>query len=153
MKSKIFGLLFKQYNLGIWLGASFTQIVNGFVYITVINTFMLSVTVWSTPFASTIVSYIPWFNFWWFLLALFICFGSIILFDLKFVYPARQAFQNKQSYAHENPVKADLERIFKENEKLVEHNKKLDNDNVELKNKLDTIIKYLKIPDLIAEKK
>lgn len=139
MKSKILSLLFKQYNLGTWLGASFTQIGNSFFYVTIGNTIMLAITAWSTPMATQIISILPWFNFWWFLFALLFCYGCLMLFDLKFVYPARQAFQSKQSYAHENPFKTDMERLFSE--------------NVELKNELLSIKKYLKIPDDILEKK
>lgn len=144
MKSKIFGLLFKQYNLGKWLGSTFTQITNSFFYLSIINTVMLAITSWQTSLQERILSVFPWFNFWWFLIMIVFITLLVMFLDYKLVYPARQAFQSKQSYAHENPVRTDLERIL-------EHNKKLDKDNEELKKGLDEIKKHLKIPDRKVE--
>lgn len=139
MKSKIFSLLFKQYNLGKWLGSTFTQITNSFFYLSIINTVMLAITSWQTFLQERILSVFPWFNFWWFLIMIVFITLLVMFLDYKLVYPARVAFQSKQSYYHENPFKTDMERLFVE--------------NAELKNEILSIKKYLKIPDLITEKK
>lgn len=94
---------------------------------------MLAITSWQTSLQDRILSVFPWFNFWWFMAVIILITLSVMFFDYKFVYPARQAFQNKQGYEHKNPVKADLEKLSKDTE--------------ELKKSLDIIKKYLKIPD------
>jgi len=101
------------------LGFIQVQISNSMFYLSLVNTLMLGLTFWYTSGSIIAAKYAPWFT-----LYMFLTFGVIItvlmmLFDWKVMYPSRQGVLNKQAYKHVNPAVADLQKILKNQERIM----------------------------------
>jgi len=93
----------KQTKMPSWFGAIQVQLTNSFFYISLINTVMLSVTLWAAT-GPSIQRVCPWASYWLFILIGIIIVITIMLLDYKFMYPTRQAFLNEQACKHTNPA-------------------------------------------------
>jgi len=122
----------KQITMPRWIGAIQVQLTNSFFYMSLINTAMLSVTMWALV-APSIRLVLPWAKYW-----LFACIGvaivsTIMLLDYKFLYPTRQGFINEQACKHTNPAMEELLSISRrltqiESELGIEEDGKVDKD-------------------------
>ena len=111
----------KQVKIPSWFGAIQVQLTNSFFYISLINTAMISVTLWAAT-GPSVQRVIPWASYWLFLLIGFIVVITIMLLDYKFMYPTRSAFLNIQSCKHTNPA---MEELLKISERLTAIEEKL----------------------------
>lgn len=102
----------KQVKIPGWVGVIQVQLTNSFFYISLLNTAMLSVTLWATVGPSIQVVW-PAARFWMFALLGFLLVCGIMLLDYKFMYPVRQGFINEQACKHENPAMEELLKISK----------------------------------------
>jgi len=76
-----------------------------------VNFLFNSLVVYSITIKPWIITRLPWFNiFAWFGLLTGIVIITMIL-EYKIIYPARQTFRNQQEYAHESPIRKDLQKI------------------------------------------
>lgn len=113
----------RQYNLGRWLGAYYTQLQYSASYMVFINLTMLSVTMWASARAQ-IVDLLPWLTFPLFLaIALVLLLVVLPLFDYVFMMKSRMSYQNEQSWRHNNPANEILARV---EEKLDRIQKEID---------------------------
>lgn len=110
--------LLKQHDSGVWLGALRSQVANTQFYIGFVQFGLVAITAYHTTLGGWFNIYFPWVTPVVFVLLGVLLYGIIMLLDYKFVLPSLVAFGNRQSYAHENPVKEDLVRVLKELEYL-----------------------------------
>jgi hypothetical protein len=79
----------------------------------------------ATTFYAVVFPYLhkfaPWLSFPIFLV--FMVLGVLMMMFLFYVlvYAGWQAFQNSQVYKHDNPLKKDLEKSLKQQEKIMRH--------------------------------
>jgi hypothetical protein len=104
----------RQHNLGNWLGALKTQFSNTQFYIGLIQFGLVVVTAYHTTLDPWFVIHVPWMNIMVFILSMLGIYVLAMILDYMFILPSVIAFGNRQSYKHENPVKADFERVLKE---------------------------------------
>lgn len=102
----------RQRKLPSWVGVVIVQLSNGYFYFGVINSIMLSITLWATA-GPMVKEVIPWANYWLFLLAGVIITAIVLMLDYVFIYPVRQRFINEQACKHENPAMEELKKHTK----------------------------------------
>ncbi len=96
-----------QVKIPTWIGVVQVQLTNSFFYISLINTLMLSITMWANVGPSIQEVWAP-ASYWMMLVIGFIVVCTIMLLDYKFMYPVRQAFVNEQACKHENPAMEEI---------------------------------------------
>lgn len=110
----------KQVKIAPWVGVVLVQLSNGFFYVGIINTAMLSITLWATA-GPMIKEVLPWINYWYFLLAGVLFLVVVLILDYVFLYPVRQKFINEQACKHENPAMEELRKHTRWLKQLSEH--------------------------------
>lgn len=100
----------QQVKIPSWIGAIQVQLTNSFFYISLLNTAMLSVTLWAL-IGPSIQEVWPWARFWMLILIGVCVICGVMALDYKFMYPVRQAFINEQACKHTNPAMEELLRI------------------------------------------
>lgn len=106
----------QQVKIPSWVGIIQVQLTNSFFYIALLNTAMLSVTLWATA-GPSIQAVLPWARFWMLALIGIVVVSGVMVLDYKFMYPVRQAFINEQACKHTNPA---MELLLKMDKKLDE---------------------------------
>lgn len=102
--------LFKQYNIK-WLGTFINLLFCASPLIGMMVSIMESGTFYGVQ-KSNIHKLAPWMSFPIFLVAVIII-GFIVMYLFYIiVYPAYQAFVNRQAYIHNNPIQKDLAKIL-----------------------------------------
>ena len=120
LKSK----LTKQYHISGWVGALkdlFTRVV---FYVTALNFVLLAATAYHTTLRETIQSQLPWLTFPVFLGVLVVLVLISMVIEYKIVLPSTIAYLNEQGYKHQNPIRAQLDRIEKMLADMQEREKK-----------------------------
>jgi hypothetical protein len=106
--------IIKQTNIGNWWGALMTLAGRLNIYVGLINLVLISFFAYPTV-SGFIVNYtgisIP---FWIFILAIIIIPFIIMGLEYKFSLPSYIAFNNQQAYAHDNPIRRDIEDMQKD---------------------------------------
>jgi len=102
----------KQVKIPSWFGAIQVQLINSFFYLGLLNSVMLSITLWATA-GPSVQQVLPWANYWLFLLIGLTLVITVMLLDYKFMYPTRTAFLNIQSCKHTNPAMQEILSISK----------------------------------------
>ena len=109
----------KQVKIPTWVGVIQVQLTNSFFYISLLNTSMLSVTLWAL-IGPTIQGVCPWARFWMLILVGIFVVCVVMVLDYKFMYPVRQAFINEQACKHTNPAIELLLEMDKKLDKILE---------------------------------
>ena len=112
----------QQVKIPGWVGAIQVQLTNSFFYIALLNTAMLSVTLWATT-GPSIQAKLPWADFWMLLVVGFLVVCGVMILDYKFMYPVRQAFINEQACKHTNPAMLLLFEMDKKLDRIIEQAK------------------------------
>ncbi len=81
-------------------------------YVVYINLSFMGMMFWHTTAAPYIRQFYAGAEFWQFAVFMLLIISSIMLFDMKYVYPSRQAFISHQSYKHDNPAVRDLKILI-----------------------------------------
>lgn len=89
-------------------------------YLVYVNLCFMGMMFWHTTAA-------PWLrqniyqgaSFWMFATFMLLLISMVMFLDKKFIYPSRQAFISQQAYKHDNPAVADLKKILKNQEKII----------------------------------
>jgi hypothetical protein len=105
----------KQRNTGNWIGAGYTYYTSGSIFINPVQQFMGA----STFFMVFLSKLLPDVVLWQFYIGLAVIYFIFMYLGYTIANPSLIAFGNSQSYAHENPIRADLEYI-KEHLKIIE---------------------------------
>ena len=100
----------RQLKGNIRLGGFVDTLAFTMFWMSLINFLMMAVTTYTVTREYTI-SILPWFSIWIFLSLLGLVIATVMVFEYKLVYPSRVAFRNQQEYAHESPIKKDLDKI------------------------------------------
>lgn len=106
----------RQLKIPPWIGAIQVQLTNSFFYVSLANTAMLLVTLWSTT-GPSLQAKIPWIEFWHLAVAGAIFLVMLMIFDYVLLYPVRQRFVNEQACKHTNPA---MELLWEMDKKLDE---------------------------------
>ena len=124
---KITSFALKQYSVaGMWIGAIQSQFNNTQSYVSMVQFLLITVVAYHTTLRDTILRYIPWMNFWIFLLVGAALFLLVMLIDYKIVVPSRVNYSNYQAYKHVNPVKEDLKKIKTDMKEVVTRLKRIE---------------------------
>ena len=116
----------KQFNLGRWPGAYYSQLINGLTIISVGSSIVNLTVLWAVT-QDQIKRWFPWLNYALFLgIILFIVMVFLPLIDYMFLYKTRQAFLNEQGYKHKNPFREDIDLIKADLKELLEKDKRND---------------------------
>jgi len=94
-----------------WLGGFKTIIIHTTMYVNFLNLALIAITAYNTSLRSEILSFMPWFKVWHFLLFGLVVLGLAMFLEYKLIYPSYIRFQNQQEYEHQNRLKGDLDRI------------------------------------------
>ena len=89
-------------------------------YIVYINLCFMGLMFWHTTAAPWLRQFYGGAQVWMFAIFMLLIVAGIGLFDYKFVYPSRQAFISRQAYKHDNPAIADLQKVLKNQKKIME---------------------------------
>lgn len=109
----------KQARPIVWLGALQIQLVYSQSYYTsYINYIFMGTMFWYTTLAPIMRPYLPWIQFWMFVLLMISVIITFMIVDYKFIYPSRQGYLNRQAYKHVNPVAYDLQDIKADIQKI-----------------------------------
>lgn len=114
------GVNMQQVKIPSWVGAIQVQLTNSFFYIALLNTAMLSVTLWATT-GPSIQAVWPWARFWMLILIGVIVVCGVMILDYRFMYPVRQAFINIQACKHTNPAMEILVNINGRIDRIEKH--------------------------------
>lgn len=98
----------KQKNIGSFLGGLKSIFSSVTFYIGLINFSLLLATAYNT----TLKYYLP-IPFWAFAIITVICLLLSMLFEYIWVMPSGVIFANRQSWAHDNPVRQEFEKLNK----------------------------------------
>ena len=90
-------------------------------YMVYVNLSFMGMMFWHTTAAPWLRQFV-WqgASFWMFALFMLSLLSVIMLFDWKYMYPSRQALISQQAYKHDNPAVADLQKIIKNQKKIME---------------------------------
>lgn len=100
----------RQYNLGHWLGFTYSQTFNTMAYLNIFMAGINMLTFWHTTMVQTRPDYLAWITLPIFIGLVFVGFWLVGFIDYKFVMPARVSFSNRQFFRHDNPLLGELER-------------------------------------------
>jgi len=109
LKSK----LFRQYDLGPYVGGVKDLAQRSLFYVTAIN-FVLTVGISYSVFVN------QWFGIGVFLGLLAFAILVMMLVEYKFILPSTWGFVNRQTYKHYNPLLTELEKFEKNMDKRLE---------------------------------
>lgn len=109
--------LLKQYNIGHSVGGLKDLALRTMVYVTAINFVLLVITAYSQALRNWMAHYISWFSFPIFLGVLIALILFAMIIEYKFILPSTWSFINRQQYEHQNPIREDLSKILKGQEK------------------------------------
>jgi len=107
----------RQLKGNIRLGGFVDTLAFTMFWMSLVNFLMMAVTTYTVTREYTI-SIFPWFSIWIFLSILGLIIATVMVFEYKLVYPSRVAFRNQQEYAHDSPIKEDLDQIKETQEHL-----------------------------------
>lgn len=105
--------LTKQSHTATWIGGIKEVLAHTLFWISMINFVLISVTAYNTTLKPYIMDYAPWMTYPVFFLALTILVGIAMIVEYKIIIPGVISFRNNQEYAHQSPIKKDLEKIKK----------------------------------------
>ncbi len=101
--------MIKQTNIGNWWGAIMTLAGRLNIYVSMMNLILIAFFAYPSV-TGFIVNYtgivIP---FWLFILVIILSPFIIMILEYKFSLPSYIAFNNQQAYAHDNPIRKDIE--------------------------------------------
>jgi hypothetical protein len=123
--------ILKQGKAPRWMGALQVQMSNSNYYMVYYSQAMMAATFWFTAGSPTVEKYAPWISFWMFLLFLVSSVVVLLFFDYKFMLPARQRFQNEQSWKHYNPWMAEI-KILQDDMKLIKKHMGIEEDRYDI---------------------
>jgi len=117
---RLLTLLVKQSKPNLWLGGIVNLYSGSSIYQTVVSAFFLSAVTYNTTIRETLVSILPWMNFWIFLCILII--GNLVLMVLhnKFVQPSIVAWSNRQGFKHDSPFRTLQESVDSKCDRILE---------------------------------
>jgi uncharacterized protein involved in cysteine biosynthesis len=118
--------LLRQYNLGKWLGFSYSQTFNTMAYINIFMAGINLLTFWHTTMIQTRPEWLDWLSLPIFVGFILLVFGVVGFLDYKMVMPARVAFSNRQFFRHDNPLLAELQEIKRIQQELLDRQKQLE---------------------------
>jgi len=101
-------ILFHQYRLPL-IGAMKTLATQTLWYVSVVNFFLIAATAYHTTIGPAITAAAPWFTFPAFIACMISFLLAMMVFEFKFVQGSMYRFASRQSYRHENPIKADMD--------------------------------------------
>ncbi|MFC1901415.1 hypothetical protein ACFLX3_00590 [Chloroflexota bacterium] len=104
--------VFKQYDIGPWVGAFKDLLGRTMFYMTPINLFMLAATTYHVTARDYIWQFAPWVNFWVFFSALVLVAVIAFVIEFKIIVPSTVQFSNLQTYKHGNLLRRDLEVVM-----------------------------------------
>lgn len=108
----------KQYHLGKWVGAYYTELTNSLGIVGMGSSLVNLTVLWAVA-SDKILSLFPWLTYPLFMgIVFFVVLVILPILDYTLLYKTRQAFQNRQGYAHDNPFKKDIEDVKTEIRKL-----------------------------------
>ena len=126
MIARIRNLIFQQYlPFGMWLGAFQSQVYSAQSNIGVIQFLLIVVMAYQSTIRAFLFPIFPWINFGWFLIIGTILFLLLMIVDYKIMMPSRMAYGNFQTYKHPNPVFEEIKTIKKNQDKILEQLKEL----------------------------
>lgn len=97
----------RQIRIPKWIGLIQVELTNSFFYFGMINTVMLSLTLWALVGPGVKV-HLPWVTYWHFLGIGVVGLILLLIVDFVFLYPARLRVINEQSCKHDNPAMQEL---------------------------------------------
>lgn len=101
-------ILFKQYDTGTAIGGIKDIIIRTMSYQGMLSTILIAITAYNT----TLKEWFPFIPFWSYVVVAFVIYFIICVVEYKFVTPSTFAWNNRHSYLHSNPVKADFKKVF-----------------------------------------
>lgn len=96
------------------LGAFKHMLAQTSLWISAVNFILIGVTAYNTTLREHILTVVPDFKLWHFMLVLIGILLVMMLIEYKLVYPSWIAFQNQQEYKHENLLRKDIAKLRKE---------------------------------------
>jgi len=90
-------------------------------YLVYVNLCFMGMMFWHTTAAPWLRQYV-WqgASFWMFATFMLLLISAVMFIDYKLVYPSRQAHISRQAYKHDNPAVADIQRLLKNQKKIME---------------------------------
>lgn len=110
--------ILRQYDIGKWWGGFSNALGNVAVFITIYNMILLTpiaYVTWLSPWLIGLGIKLP---FWQFLLFIAICGCIVILVAYKLLTPSSFVFWSSQFWKHENPMKKQLDKIGRTQDKF-----------------------------------
>lgn len=107
----------RQVRIPKWIGLLQVELTNSFFYFGLINTVMLSITLWALV-GPSLQARVPWVSYWCFLGVGLVGLVILLVVDFVFFYPARLRVINEQSCKHDNPA---MQELLKHTDELKEH--------------------------------
>lgn len=86
-------------------------------WMSLVNFTFNSITTYTVTRSYTLEA-LPWLNIWIFFSVVFLLVSTVMFMEYKIIYPSRIAFRNQQEYAHDSPIKKDLDQLKEENTNL-----------------------------------
>lgn len=111
MRSKLWAKITRQHNPGYQIGGIKDLLIRVLFYVSGINFVLLAATAYHTTLREPIHQWMPWFTFPMFLGILVVLVSLSMVLEYKLVLPSTMAYLNLQQYKHQNPIKAQLDRI------------------------------------------
>jgi len=110
--------LLRQHNLGRLPGAFKDLVVRVAFYVSMVNFLLIGVTAWST----TLYRYAPQgVRFEHFIAVLVLGILLAVLLEYKFMMASSMSWHNQQLYRHDNPIREDIARLRRQQERLATH--------------------------------
>lgn len=118
--------LLKQAKPKLWLGGLQVQLsMSTSYYLIYVNLSFVGLMFWHTTAAPWLRQHYAGASFWMFAIFMLLLISALMFLDKKYVYPSRQAFISHQAYKHDNPAVADLQVLKKNDEIIMENQKKI----------------------------
>lgn len=132
-----------QWKGDIRLGAMVSLVSYTAFWISLMNFVLVSLIAYNTTIKTIVWEFAPWFNFWWYLAFIAVVVLIIMVIEYKVIIPSRQRFLSGQEYAHESPIRRDLESLKEDNMELRKELAYLRTNNSDIKEHLKSISKKL----------
>lgn len=125
-------MIISQMKGDIKLGAVVSLISYTAFWISLMNFVLVSLIAYNTTIKVFILEFLPWFNFFWYLVCIACVVVVVMIIEYKIIIPSRHRFSSSQEYAHDSPIQKDFEMMKRDFDIVKEELKIIKEQNVRL---------------------
>ncbi len=101
------------------LGAMLVTLTNTMSWLNILNFVMVIFLSWNA-YEEKLVVIFPWLNTYWVIAIVMCVVLFVVVMEYAVLQPSRIAFSNQQVFAHKSPVRADLEKLKRNQKRIME---------------------------------